>query len=197
MPGQLKSGRLFIVSGPAGSGKTTLCDRMIAESPQIDRVVTSTTRAPREGEVDKTDYHFFDYKTFREKIDSGNFYEYATVHGNLYGTLKSEVQEKLSDGIDLLLNIDVQGAAQFREAARHEPLLKGKIVTIFIMPPSIKVLEARLRNRGTDSEVEIQGRLQVAVEEMAQSSHYDHRISSASRNEDFEALKEIYEQLAQ
>ena len=197
MLGQLKSGRLFIVSGPAGSGKTTLCDRMIAESPQIDRVVTSTTRAPREGEVDKTDYHFFDYKTFREKIDSGNFYEYATVHGNLYGTLKSEVQEKLSDGIDLLLNIDVQGAAQFREAARHEPLLKGKIVTIFIMPPSIKVLEARLRNRGTDSEVEIQGRLQVAVEEMAQSSHYDHRISSASRNEDFEALKEIYEQLAQ
>ena len=197
MPGQLKSGRLFIVSGPAGSGKTTLCDRMIAESQQIDRVVTSTTRAPREGEVDKTDYHFFDYKTFREKIDSGNFYEYATVHGNLYGTLKSEVQEKLSDGIDLLLNIDVQGAAQFREAARHEPLLKGKIVTIFIMPPSIKVLEARLRNRGTDSEVEIQGRLQVAVEEMAQSSHYDHRISSASRNEDFEALKEIYEQLAQ
>ena len=197
MPGQLKSGRLFIVSGPAGSGKTTLCDRMIAESPQIDRVVTSTTRAPREGEVDKTDYHFFDYKTFREKIDSGNFYEYATVHGNLYGTLKSEVQEKLSDGIDLLLNIDVQGAAQFREAAKHEPLLKGKIVTIFIMPPSIKVLEARLRNRGTDSEVEIQGRLEVAVEEMAQSPHYDHKISSASRNEDFEALKEIYEQLAQ
>ena len=195
MPGQIKSGRLFIVSGPAGSGKTTLCDRMIAESPQIDRVITSTTRAPREGEVDKTDYHFFDYKTFREKIDSGNFYEYATVHGNLYGTLKSEVQEKLSDGIDLLLNIDVQGAAQFREAAKHEPLLKGKIVTIFIMPPSIKVLEARLRNRGTDSEVEIQRRLEVAVEEMAQSSHYDHRISSASRNEDFEALKEIYEQL--
>ena len=197
MPAQLKIGRLFIVSGPAGSGKTTLCDRMIAESPQIDRVVTSTTRAPREGEVDKTDYHFFDHKTFREKIDSGNFYEYATVHGNLYGTLKSEVQEKLSDGIDLLLNIDVQGAAQFREAAQHEPLLKGKIVTIFIMPPSIKVLEARLRNRGTDSEVEIQGRLQVAVEEMAQSSHYDHKISSASRNEDFKALKEIYEQLAQ
>lgn len=195
MPGQIKSGRLFIVSGPAGSGKTTLCDRMIAESPQIDRVITATTRAPREGEVDKTDYHFFDYKTFREKIDSGNFYEYATVHGNLYGTLKSEVQEKLSDGIDLLLNIDVQGAAQFREAAKHEPLLKGKIVTIFIMPPSIKVLEARLRNRGTDSEVEIQGRLEVAVEEMAQSSHYEYRISSASRNEDFEALKEIYEQL--
>jgi guanylate kinase len=197
MPKQLKSGRLFIVSGPAGSGKTTLCDRMIAESPQIDRVVTSTTRAPREGEVDKTDYHFFNHKAFREKIDSGNFYEYATVHGNLYGTLKSEVQEKLSDGIDLLLNIDVQGAAQFREAAKHEPLLKGKIVTIFIMPPSIKVLEARLRNRGTDSEVEIQGRLEVAVEEMAQSPHYDHKISSASRNEDFEALKEIYEQLAQ
>lgn len=195
MPGQIKSGRLFIVSGPAGSGKTTLCDRMIAESPQIDRVITATTRAPREGEVDKTDYHFFDYKTFREKIDSGNFYEYATVHGNLYGTLKSEVQEKLSDGIDLLLNIDVQGAALFRKAAKHEPLLKGKIVTIFIMPPSIKVLEARLRNRGTDSEVEIQGRLEVAVEEMAQSSHYEYRISSASRNEDFEALKEIYEQL--
>lgn len=197
MLAQKKSGRLFIVSGPAGSGKTTLCDRMITEFPQIDRVVTSTTRAPREGEVDKTDYYFFDNKTFREKIDDGNFYEYAKVHGNLYGTLKSEVQEKLIGGIDLLLNIDVQGAAQFREAALREPLLKGKVTTIFIMPPNIKVLEARLRGRGTDSDVEIQRRLQVAVEEMKLSSHYDHKITSASRDEDFNVLKEIYEQPTQ
>ena len=101
MPEQIKSGRLFILSGPAGCGKTTLCNRMIAELPQIKRVVTSTTRAPRKGEVDKSDYYFFDQKTFEKKVIAGEFYEYAKVHGNLYGTLKSEVEEKLASGNDL------------------------------------------------------------------------------------------------
>ena len=194
MPKQLKSGRLFILSGPAGCGKTTLCNRMIAELPQIKRVVTSTTRAPRKGEVDKSDYYFFDQKTFEKKINAGEFYEYAQVHGNLYGTLKSEIQEKLASGNDLLLNIDVQGASQIRKTAQTESSLKGRVVTIFIEPSSIEVLAVRLRGRGTDSEEEVQARMQVAVQEVKQSSCYDHTISSASRDQDFFALRKIYEQ---
>ena len=194
MPEQIKSGILFILSGPAGCGKTTLCNRMIAELPQIKRVVTSTTRAPRKGEVDKSDYYFFDQKTFEKKINAGEFYEYARVHGNLYGTLKSEVGEKLASGKDLMLNIDVQGASQIRKTAQAESSLKGKVVTIFIVPSSIEELGVRLRGRGTDSEEEIQRRMQVAVEEVKQSSWYDYTISSASRDEDFFALRKIYEQ---
>ncbi len=186
------SGLLIIVSGPAGSGKTTICDRMLAEEPQVQRIVTSTTRKPREGEVDRTDYYFFDRATFEAKIEAGEFYEHAHVHGNLYVTLKREVQGKLAAGIDLLLNIDVQGAASFRETSENDPLLKGHVVTVFIMPPDFEELERRLRGRGTDDEAEIQRRLRVAIDEMKQSDRYDHTILSASRGEDFEALQEIY-----
>lgn len=186
------SGHLFIVSGPAGSGKTTVCDRMLDEVSGVQRVVTSTTRAPRGGEVDTVDYYFFDRPTFEEKVAAGEFYEHARVHSNLYGTLKSEVQGKLAAGIDLLLNIDVQGAAQMRETAKNDPLLQGKVITIFIMPPSVEELEARLRGRGTDAEDEIQRRMKVALEEMKQSDLYDHTILSGSKDEDFAALESIY-----
>lgn len=188
-----KSGLLMIVSGPAGSGKTTLCERMLDERPSVQRVVTSTTRQPRPGEVDRRDYYFFDHATFEEKIAAGEFYEYARVHGNLYGTLKSEVQGKLAAGIDLLLNIDVQGAASLRATAQTDPLLQGHVTTIFIMPPSLEELELRLRGRGTDPEDEIQRRMQVAIEEMRQSDQYAHTILSASRGADFEALDRIYQ----
>ena len=188
-----ESGFLFIVSGPAGIGKTTVCDQMLKEIPGLERAVTSTTRTPRRGEVDKVDYYFFDHDTFQAKIDAGAFYEHAHVHNQLYGTLKSEVRGKLAIGIDLLLNIDVQGAAQMRETAQNDPLLKGKVITIFIMPPTIEGLAARLRGRGTDTEDEIQRRMAVGVEEMRLSKHYDHKIVSATREEDFAALVAIYE----
>ena len=187
-----ESGLLFIVSGPAGIGKTTVCDQMLKEIPGLERAVTSTTRAPRRGEVDTVDYYFFDHDTFQAKIDAGAFYEHAHVHNQLYGTLKSEVQGKLATGIDLLLNIDVQGAAQMRETAQNDALLKDKVITIFIMPPTIEVLAARLRGRGTDAEDEIQRRMAVAVEEIQLSEHYDHKIVSATREEDFAALVAIY-----
>lgn len=183
----------MIVSGPAGSGKTTLCERMLAERPAVQRVVTSTTRKPRGGEVDRVDYYFFDHETFEAKIAAGDFYEYARVHGNLYGTLKDEVQAKLAAGIDLLLNIDVQGAASLRATAQTDPLLQGNVSTIFIMPASLEELEQRLRGRATDAEDEIQRRMQVAIEEMKQSTLYDHTILSASRDEDFAALDAIYQ----
>jgi len=196
MPENPQSGLLLIVSGPAGSGKTTLCERMLEELPEIERVVTATTRAPRGGEVDTVDYYFFDHDTFQAKIETGDFYEYARVHGNLYGTLQSEVQDKLAAGTDLLLNIDVQGAAQMRETAQNDPLLKGKVLTVFIMPPNIGELEARLRGRATEAEDEVQRRMRVAVEEMKQSRHYDHTILSGTRDEDFAALKAIYEKVS-
>ena len=191
MPEQ-ESGFLFIVSGPAGSGKTTVCERILREVPGLERVITSTTRAPRSGEVDTVDYYFFDYDSFQAKVAAGAFYEYAHVHSKLYGTLKSEVQGKLAKGIDIILNIDVQGAAQMRETAQNDPLLKGKVVTIFIMPPTIEVLAARLRGRATEAEDEIQRRMAVAVEEMQRSKHYDHTILSGTREEDFAALMAIY-----
>ena len=188
----MNSGHLIIVSGPAGSGKTTVCDRMLAEIPDVQRVITSTTRQARAGEVDTVDYYFFDHDTFLAKIEAGAFYEHAKVHSKLYGTLKSEVQDKLAMGTNLLLNIDVQGAAQMRETATKDPLLQGKVTTVFIMPPTIDELESRLRGRGTDPEDEVQRRMQVAVDEMQQSKFYDHTILSGSRDEDFAALKKIY-----
>ena len=126
-------------------------------------------------------------------MQAGEFYEHAYVHSNRYGTLKSEVQDKLAQGIDLLLNIDVQGAATFRSVAQEDPLLKGKDVSIFIMPPDVAELERRLRGRGTDAEDEVKRRMRVALEEMKQAELYDHIILSGSRDEDFAALKAIYE----
>lgn len=187
-----QTGLLIIVSGPAGSGKTTLCERMLAEVPELWRVVTATTRKPRAGEKDHVDYYFFDHATFEAKIAAEHFYEHAHVHSNIYGTLKSEVQDKLAAGTDLLLNIDVQGAAQMRQTALTDELLKGHVVTVFIMPRTLEELEKRLRGRATDAEDEIQRRMQVARDEMQQHELYDHTILSGSRGEDFLALQKIY-----
>ena len=192
MQDQAQTGLLLIVSGPAGSGKTTVCDRVLTEEPAIQRVVTSTTRAPRGQEQDRVDYYFFDKASFEAKIAAGDFYEYAKVHSHIYGTLKSEVQDKLATGIDLLLNIDVQGAAQMRETARHDELLHGRVVTVFIMPPSIEELERRLRGRGTDAEDEVQRRMHVALEEIEQAPHYDYVICSGTMDEDFDSMRSIY-----
>lgn len=185
-------GLLLIVSGPAGSGKTTLCDRMLAEVSGLQRVITSTTRPPRESETDKVDYYFFNKETFKAKIEAGDFYEYAQVHTNLYGTLKSEIQDKLSAGDDLLLNIDVQGAATFRETAQVDPLLKGHVCTVFLLPPSIEELESRLHGRGSDDDAEIARRMQVARDELKQAKYYDHCIESSTRENDFRSLLAIY-----
>lgn len=165
---------------------------MLAEEPAIARVVTSTTRAPRRKEQDGIDYHFLNALDFQTKIAAGNFYEYARVHGHLYGTMKSAVQDKLRAGVDLLLNIDVQGANTFRQTARTDALLQNRITTVFIMPPDLETLERRLRSRRTDSENEIQRRLNVARQELKHADRYDHVLLTQTREEDFENLRAIY-----
>jgi len=186
------TGLLLIVSGPAGSGKTTVCERLLEAQDGLERVVTATTRAPRGKEKDGIDYHFTDRAAFQAKVESGAFYEHALVHGNYYGTLKTVVEEKLKAGIHLLLNIDVQGAASFRKTAGADPLLHNHMKTVFIMPPDMSELERRLRGRGTDAPEEVERRLKVARDEITQATHYDHVMRSSDRESDFRQLLTIY-----
>lgn len=184
---------LLIVSGPAGSGKTTLCDGMIRHySPEVQRVVTCTTRPPRLGEKDGFDYHFLKQSTFDLKLKEGAFYEFAKVHNKCYGTLKSEIQDKLSANIDLLLNIDVQGTLTIKESARNDRVLSKQLITVFVMPPTLDELEKRLYTRGTDSKEEIQRRLIAAQKEMEYWPHYDYCIHSEDKQKDLENLTAIY-----
>src|ERR1017187_3051060 len=175
---------LIVISAPSGGGKTTLCNELLAARPDMTRAITCTTRDPRPGEKDGVDYYFLDAGSFLKRLQAGNFLENATVYGQSYGTLKAEVLGKLRQGGDVLLNIDVQGAASVREAALSDPELKRSLVSIFLTPPSLEVLEARLRKRGTDSEAVIQKRLAVARQEVAQSKNFDYLIISQSITSD-------------
>src|SRR5580765_7314930 len=142
---------LIVVSAPSGGGKTTLCQQLLATRTDMTRAITCTTREPREGEKDGVDYYFLDAGTFLKRVQAGNFLEHATVYGNSYGTLKSEVLGKLRAGKDVLLNVDVQGAATIRTQAVEDGELKRALVTVFLTPPSMVVLEQRLKKRGVDS----------------------------------------------
>ncbi|NCG08354.1 MAG: guanylate kinase [Verrucomicrobia bacterium] len=189
------SAQLLIVSGPAGSGKTTVCEGLLRTEAQLERVITTTTRPPRGAEVNGGDYHFLEAEEFEARIAAGDFYEYARVHGKHYGTQKKAVQDKLEAGINLLLNVDVQGAASFRAAAGEDPLLAGRVTTVFIMPPGLEALKERLEGRGTDSVDEVQRRIEVAKSEMQEAKHYDHLLHSSTREADLVALQAIYRSL--
>jgi guanylate kinase len=184
---------LVIISAPSGGGKTTLCRQLLAARPQMTRAVTCTTRAPREGERDGVDYYFLDATAFLKRVQAGNFLEHATVFGNSYGTLKSDVLNGLRQGRDVLLNIDVQGAASIHEAAKEDGELRRALVTVFLTPVSITVLAERLRRRGTDSPAVIQKRLSVARQEIAQWKNFDYLIISASIEEDLRRMLAIVE----
>ncbi len=184
---------LILISAPSGGGKTTLCQQLLAARPGMTRAVTCTTRAPREGERDGVDYYFLDAESFLKRLHAGNFLEHATVYGNSYGTLKSEVLGRMRQGQDVLLNVDVQGAATIREKAQEDQELRRALVSVFLTPPSIGILEERLRKRGTDSSAVIQKRLGVARQEIAQWKHFDYLLLSGSIGEDLRRMLAIVE----
>jgi guanylate kinase len=159
----------------------------------MTRAVTCTTRDRRRDEVDAIDYYFLDADSFLKRVQAGNFLEHATVHGNSYGTLKGEVLGKLRQGKDVLLNVDVQGAATIRQKAEEDPELKRALVSVFLTPSSIEVLEERLRKRGTDSPAIIQKRLGVARQEVAQWKNFDYLLISLTIDEDLRRMLAIIE----
>ena len=184
---------LIVVSGPAGSGKTTLCSRLTEAYPQaIRRVITCTTRAPRAGETDGVDYHFLTRSSFEQQVASGVFLEHATVHGNFYGPRAADVATHLGAGFDALLNVDVQGAATIRTKGAADPLLASALVTVFIRVSDHAELRRRLTGRGTDPVDEIDRRVAAAEEEIRHAGAYQHVIESGSRETDFAALQSIY-----
>jgi guanylate kinase len=185
---------LIVISAPSGGGKTTLCKQLLAANPAtMTRAVTCTTRVPRDGEVDGVDYYFLDAASFLKRVQAGNFLEHATVFGNSYGILKSEILGKLRQGKDVLLNVDVQGAATIRERAQEDTELKQALLQVFLTPRSLGVLEERLKKRGTDSPAVIQKRLSVARQEIAQWKNFDYLIVSTTIVEDLRRMQSILE----
>lgn len=161
--------RLFVISGPSGAGKGTLLAELRKQRPDLGLTVSATTRSPRPGEVDGTSYYYLSDEEFRRRIAAGEFVEWAEVHGHLYGTLVSEVKRLLAKGHSLVLEIDVQGALNVRK-------VYPDAVLVFIEPPSLQVLEERLRGRGTEDEASIELRLKNARHEMELADQYDVRI---------------------
>jgi guanylate kinase len=184
---------LILISAPSGGGKTTLCHQLLAARPDMTRAITCTTREPRPGEKDGVDYYFFSAAEFKRRERAGDFIEHATVFGRSYGILRSELVEKLHSGRDVLLNVDVQGAATIRRRVKTEPELKRALVSVFLTPPSLAVLETRLNHRASDSAAEIKKRLAVARQEIAQWKEFDYLLISGSREEDLRRALAIVE----
>ena len=188
------SNALIILAGPAGVGKSTLCDRVVREVPGFERVITATTRPPRPNEVDGRDYHFLSEAEFDARREAGAFLEWAWVHRKYrYGTLKSAVLDQLPR-TSLIMNIDVQGVRSLRAAAQTEPRLRGRVITMFVAPDSMDVLRERILGRGEMSAAELERRLQSAELEMAERNNYDYVIHSGSKEQDFRALLEYWAQ---
>jgi guanylate kinase len=161
--------KVFVITGPSGVGKGTLIRELLLRLPDLELSISATTREPRQGEVDGRDYHFLSPAEFEERMRREDFLEYATYSGNSYGTLRTEVQRRLSAGHSVVLEIEVQGARQVRAAMRES-------IQVFIAPPDPAVLRQRLDGRGTDSAEAIDARLEVAEGEMAAQNEFAHVV---------------------
>jgi len=182
---------LLVLAGPAGSGKSTLCDHLVAANMGFTRVVTSTTRSPRGGEVHGVHYHFFTPAEFDAKVAEGAFLEWAWVHGDRrYGTLAASVLGPLLLGKDLVMSVDVQGVESLRRIAGKDPFLARALTTVFIVVDHARLL-ARMRARGKDDEEEIARRMATAEAELREAGKFDFTIESKTRDEDFARLKAI------
>jgi guanylate kinase len=185
---------LLVIAGPAGSGKSTLCDRLVRERPEFSRVVTTTTRAPRAGEINGVHYHFFSPEEFRRRIGAGEFLEWALVHGDyhdrLYGTLKESVAGPLAQGHSLVMSIDVQGVDSLRRVAESDAAVRRAMSTVFIVVDRDRLV-ARMRERAKDHDEEIARRMATAEAELREAPKFDFVIESKTRDEDFTALLQI------
>ncbi|MDH5784112.1 MAG: guanylate kinase [Chromatiales bacterium] len=181
---QNNPGTLYIISAPSGAGKTSLVKALLERTGQIMVSVSNTTRGARPGEVDGKDYHFTEVETFKQMIEQGAFLEHAQVFDNFYGTSQGNVVEQLATGMDVILEIDWQGAQQVREKM-------PEAVSIFILPPSREELEKRLRGRGTDADDVIAKRLGEAVSEMCHYREFDYLVFNDDFNTALDELRAI------
>ena len=179
---------VIVLSSPSGAGKSTITKKLLETDDRITLSVSATTREPRDGEEDGVHYYFLSKDSFEEEIEKGNFIEHAEVFGNYYGTLKREVEKKFADSKDIILDIDWQGARQV-----SDQMDKKRLLRIFILPPSIKELENRLRNRGTDSEEVIQKRMEQAKSEISHFNEYDYIVINDDIEETFKQIQSIIE----
>jgi guanylate kinase len=159
-------GKVFVITGPSGVGKGTLIEQLLERVPELELSISATTREPRPGEVDGRDYFFLTPEEFRRRLEAGDFLEHASYSGNYYGTLRQEVEERLAEGRSVVLEIEVQGARQVRDALGDDAVL------IFIAPPDEDVLRERLEGRGTDSPEAIEQRLRTAEIELGARSEF-------------------------
>jgi guanylate kinase len=177
-------GKVFVITGPSGVGKGTLIERLLERIPELELSVSATTREPRAGEADGRDYHFLTPEEFDRRVEAGDFLEHATYSGNRYGTLREEVERRLREGRSVVLEIEVQGARQVREAM-------PEAVQIFIAPPGADALRERLEGRGTDSTEAIERRLRTAEIELEAQDEFPHVVVNDEVQEAAEKLEKL------